>query len=164
MRRVFALSAALWLMASCGGGEPQPEQSAELPKDRLELPDYDYQRYQELIAGLAGTPLVVNFWGSWCPPCEDEAPHLKTVAEEYEGRVQFIGVDIADARDPAREFIERFDWPYPSIFDPRDTIRTELGYIGQPITLIYDDQGTIVWEHVGATDATELREHIDSVL
>lgn len=163
MRHLLVLSLALLAMAGCNGSDA-PQRDASLPKDRLELPDYDFARYQKLIAGLLGTPLVVNFWGSWCPPCRDEAPHLASLAREYEGKVQFLGVDIADDRPSARAFILEFDWPYPSIFDPRDTIRTELGMIGQPITLIYDSEGAITFRKVGATDAENLRQHIETVL
>jgi thiol-disulfide isomerase/thioredoxin len=156
------MAATLSILTGCGG-DPEVRDVA-LPQDRLELPEYDFAGYEALIATLKGKPVLVNFWGSWCPPCEDEAPHLAEVAREYEGEVQFLGVDIADAREPAREFILRFDWPYPSIFDPRDTIRVGLGYIGQPITLIYDRDGEIAWDHVGAVNTEILREKIEPVL
>ncbi|MGH2710837.1 MAG: TlpA family protein disulfide reductase [Actinomycetota bacterium] len=164
MRRFLTLSLALWMLAACGGESPRSPEDALLPEDRLELPDYDVARYQRLIAGLRGTPLVVNFWGSWCPPCQEEAPDLAEISKEYEGRIQFLGVDILDARGPAREFITRFDWPYPSIFDPRGAIRDGLGYVGQPITLVYDRDGKIAWDHVGAVDPADLRKEIDNVL
>ena len=163
MRRLLFITLAAIGLASCGGGAT-PVRDATLPSDRLALPDYDYERYRALLATLKGKPVVVNFWGSWCPPCREEAPHLAELAREYDGRVQFLGVDIVDDRPSAREFILEFDWPYPSIFDPRDSIRTELGLIGQPITIVYDAEGDTIWTKVGAVDADELRDHIEVVL
>lgn len=163
VRTWIAFAVSLAFLSGCGGSGSGPA-DVSLPQDRLELPQYDLASYRELIETLRGTPVVVNFWGSWCPPCEDEAPHLADVSNEYQGDVQFLGVNMADAREPAREFIERFNLPYPSIFDPRDTIRSGLGYLGQPITLIYDRAGSIAWDVIGTTSAEELRKQIENVL
>jgi thiol-disulfide isomerase/thioredoxin len=107
---------------------------------------------------------VVNVWGSWCPPCQVEAPDLARVSREFEGQVQFLGVDILDDRTAAREFILRFDWPYPSVFDPEGEIRDRLGYLGQPITVIYDRRGDVAFEWTGVVNADLLRAEIGKVL
>lgn len=167
MRRLLALAAASALLAGCAGEQPRDGASSRetlLPEERLELPEYDLATYRALIAELKGTPVVVNIWGSWCPPCEAEAPELAEISEELEGEVQFLGVDILDARKPARSFILKHDWQYPSIFDPRGAIRDGLGYVGQPITLLYDRDGELAWEWTGAVTAELLRREIRKVL
>ena len=164
MVRSSIVAAALVLaLAACGSSQDRSGQ-ARLPADPLALPEYDLTRYRDLIAGLAGTPLVVNFWGSWCGPCQEEAPHLRQASEEFEGRVQFLGVDMLDNRGAAREFIRRFDWRYPSIFDPDAEIRDGLGYFGQPITLIYDRRSEVAFNMPGAVDLELLRTEIRRVL
>jgi thiol-disulfide isomerase/thioredoxin len=156
------------LLSACAGGATPSGSGTDggslLPEDRLALPQYDLEQYRVLIAELEGTPVVVNVWGSWCPPCEAEAPHLAEVSAEYEGRVQFLGVDILDSREAARDFILEYDWQYPSIFDPTAAIRDGLGYLGQPITIVYDAGGRVAWEHTGAVDAEMLRDRIRAVL
>jgi thiol-disulfide isomerase/thioredoxin len=145
-----------------GGDSEQPV--SLLPENRVALPTFDLPRYEALLGELRGTPVVVNFWGSWCPPCEAEAPGLAEVSSEFEGRVQFLGVDILDNRAHAREFILRFNWQYPSVFDPTGAIRDGLGYVGQPITLIYDAQGVLAFEWNGAVGEDQLRREIRRVL
>ena len=169
MRRAFALMlAAAFLLTGCAedrtGAEPRGGKSSLLPEDRLALPEFDLAAYQALIAELRGTPVVVNIWGSWCPPCLAEAPELAASSREFEGRVQFLGVDILDAREPARDFIVQHDWQYPSVFDPTGAIRDGLGYVGQPITLIYDRQGDLVFEWNGVVTADLLRREIRRVI
>ncbi len=124
----------------------------------------DVATFRALLEQLRGTPVVVNVWATWCPPCVEEAPHLAEVSEEFEGRVQFIGLDILDNRPAAREFIEEYGWIYPSIFDPEGQIRDALGYVGQPVTVIYDAEGEVVFERVGAVDDVVLRQEIEKLL
>ncbi len=135
-----------------------------LPENRLELPEFDLLKFQALLRELRGTPVVVNIWGSWCAPCRVEAPDLAEVSREFEERVQFVGVDILDDREAARQFILEFDWPYPSVFDPDGEIRDRLGYIGQPVTIVYDRDGNKSFEWVGALNAEILRREIRKVL
>ena len=165
MRRAILL---LVILAGCAGpqrsgdGDPSPE--ALLPEDRLELPAFDTARFRALLTELRGTPVVVNIWGSWCPPCRVEAPDLADVSAEYEGRVQFVGIDILDNREAAREFILEFDWQYPSVFDPQGAIRDGLGYLGQPVTVVHGRDGEITFEHTGTITAQLLESEIRKVL
>lgn len=169
MRRVLpaALALALVAAACAGAGDdpaPEAETAALLPEDRLALPTYDLETFQEMLRELEGTPVVVNIWASWCAPCRVEAPHLATLARDYDSDVRFVGVDILDERGAAKDFILEFDWPYPSVFDPRAEIRDGLGYIGQPVTFIVDRNGDVVFEWQGAITEDLLREEIEKVL
>lgn len=180
MRKVLTIATVAGLvLVSCGETAPTTTASPTsepddkpmamvdttlLPEDRLELPEFDLEMFRSLIKELRGTPVVVNIWGSWCPPCRVEAPALSTVAHEFLGEVQFIGVDILDSREGAREFIQEFDWPYPHVFDPPGAIRDGLGYIGQPITFIVDREGVTVFEWNGEITEDQLRSEIRKVL
>jgi thiol-disulfide isomerase/thioredoxin len=167
VKRALVLAAAAFLtLAACAeqpSGPPAGDGSL-LPRDRLALPEYDLAQFEALLAELRGTPVLVNVWGSWCPPCAAEAPHLAEAARRYRGKVQFLGVDILDNRQAARDFILGVDWQYPSIFDPEAEIRDGLGYVGQPITLIYDAEGNLVFEHNGTVTVDLLEEEFRKVL
>ena len=168
--RIVSLSLAVVLAGACtSGGEPErrdgrppptPAINATeadlLPTDVGALPDFDLARFETLLGDLRGTPVLVNVWGSWCAPCIEEAPHLAAAHEEYGDRVQFLGVDILDARGSARAFIEEFGWRYPSVFDPPGAIRDGLGLLGQPVTLLYSREGDIVGRWVGTVRPDEL--------
>jgi thiol-disulfide isomerase/thioredoxin len=169
MRRALLALVALIavLAAACGGADGTadvPEARPALHEDRLELPEYDPEGFRALLASLEGTPVVVNVWASWCGPCRVEGPHLASLAREYEGRVQFLGVDILDNREAARDFILEFDWPYPSVFDPQGEIRDSLGFLGQPVTLVVDREGDVVFEWSGAVSEEQLRAELEAVV
>lgn len=173
MRKPVALLlTAAAVLTACGqetdvrgeGNRPDRKSESLLPSDRLALPQYDLATFRSLLAELRGTPVVVNVWGSWCPPCMEEAPDLAEVSKEFEGRVQFLGIDILDEREAARDFILQYDWPYPHVFDPRGEIRDGLGYIGQPVTIVHDAQGAVTFEWTGAVAEAQLTEEIEKVL
>jgi cytochrome c biogenesis protein CcmG, thiol:disulfide interchange protein DsbE len=118
-------------------GEPAPEFSAPVlgRPSTASLSDY------------RGRPLLLNFWASWCVPCEEEAGALARAHRLYGKEVAFLGVDVRDARDDALAFVERHDVPYPSVRDETRSIYDAYGLTGQPETFFIDQNGVVV-EHV----------------
>jgi len=135
-----------------------------LPATPTELPSFDLASFRSLLSELHGTPVVVNVWASWCGPCKTEGPLLAKLAREYQGRVQFLGVDIQDARPAARSFIQTYGWTYPSVFDESGAIRDGLGFIGQPVTVVYDGNGKQVHVFPGVITTEDVRQQLNSVL
>jgi len=107
--------------------------------------------------------VVVNIWASWCGPCIVEAPHLAAAARESAGRAQFLGVDVLDQRAPARDFIRKYQWSYPSVFDPTAAIRDDLGFVGQPVTMVLDASGNRVFSQSGPITLEILRKELTSL-
>jgi cytochrome c biogenesis protein CcmG, thiol:disulfide interchange protein DsbE len=165
-------------LTSCTGSSAAPNPSATdagpaasnaataplLPTHVATLPTFDVQRYQQLLTQLRGTPVVVNVWASWCAPCKAEAPLLHDAAARYGRQVQFLGVDILDSRDGGRSFIADHGIGYPSVFDPPGAIRDSLGMIGQPVTVFYDANGSLVSSWPGQLTETALEQGIRKAL
>ena len=135
-----------------------------LPADADELPAFDLATYEQLLAELEGTPVLVNIWASWCGPCRDEAPHLAAAHAEFGDRVQFLGVDILDERGSAREFMREYGWTYPSVFDGSGSIRDGLGLLGQPATLFYDASGELVKTWSGPLTEEALADGLEAIV
>jgi cytochrome c biogenesis protein CcmG, thiol:disulfide interchange protein DsbE len=135
-----------------------------LPSSPTELPQFTPAMFRELLGQLRGTPVLVNVWASWCGPCRVEGPHLSAAAKEFDGRVQFLGVDIQDQIVPARGFVQEFGWPYPSVFDPTGAIRDDLGFVGQPVTVVYDREGEQVFVWSGAISEEKLTAELNEVV
>jgi cytochrome c biogenesis protein CcmG/thiol:disulfide interchange protein DsbE len=119
------------------------------------------------VAGLVGTPYVVNFWASDCAPCKDEGPYLQAVYDDAGDAVGVLGVNFLDpggdagALAGAREFGMRF----PILFDPEGLLGRTFDVPGLPVTFFVDADGMIVGQHIGAFDsADELREAIQREL
>jgi thiol-disulfide isomerase/thioredoxin len=134
-----------------------------LPASPSALPDFDPGAFRQLLAGLRGKPVVINIWGSWCGPCIAEAPDLARISAAFRDRVQFIGVDIMDFRTPAQAFIRRYGWTYPSVFDRPAAIRDDLGFIGQPDTVVLDATGKRVFVSSGPIDPSKLSAQLTAL-
>ena len=179
LRRSLLLPLVAILLAStCDrsttGGGPQGADSgpaarnattaALLPTHVAALPMFDVDTFERLLTQLHGTPVVVNIWASWCGPCKAEAPLLHAASRTYGDRVQFLGVDIVDSLEGARGFIADFGLTYPSVFDPSGEIRDSLGMIGQPVTIFYAADGTVVSSWQGQLTQSALDDGINGVL
>jgi thiol-disulfide isomerase/thioredoxin len=120
------------------------------------------------LSGDRGAVVVLNFWGSWCTPCRQEAPALGELARHLSGTaVRFVGVDIRDDPASAEAFMRTFRISYPSLNDPGDAIALAFsGTVppaGIPTTLVIDRGGRIAARIVGTASYDGLRTLIAQV-
>lgn len=113
---------------------------------------------------LAGTPVVLNFWASWCIPCKREAPFLAAAARAHRRNVAFLGLDIQDLTPDARRFLERLAVPYPSVRDGSDRTLSAYGITGVPETYYIDGRSRIVAHSIGAVSRAELESNVALLL
>lgn len=137
-------------------GEPRP-----VPAEQLAAVDGD--AFGGMLVGLRGTPVVVNVWASWCAPCRAEMPLLERAAEEYAGRVLFIGVASRDSRPEAADFLDEVGVTYPNVFDETGEVRRALGLRGFPTTYLFDAQGTLREAVVGGVTEQRLAAQLDDL-
>jgi cytochrome c biogenesis protein CcmG, thiol:disulfide interchange protein DsbE len=139
-----AVAFVVLLVAAVMLRESPPEVGDRAPRFEAEL----LGREGRLdLAELRGRPVVINFWASWCVPCEDEAPMLREAAARYGDQIAFVGVDIRDARSEALAFVEKWDLNYQHVRDEDLSIYDDYGLTGQPETFFLDENGVIL-EHV----------------
>ena len=179
MVRLCALVVAAVLATACSGaaqGAPGDGfvagdgSSAVIPVEErkpapaVESPTLD--GHPLALADLEG-PVVVNFWASWCGPCAKEAPALRNVAKAYEGRVEFVGVNVKDRPAAARNFEQDFRVDYPSWDDESASIAASFGGIGPaalPSTIVLDAEHRVAARLFGAVDEAQLSKELDRVL
>ncbi|MGW2491882.1 TlpA family protein disulfide reductase [Streptomyces sp. NPDC001606] len=123
------------------------------------------------IADYKGRIVVVNFWGSWCGPCREEAQYLAKVSEQYKDKgVQFVGVNTRDtSTTPAVAFEKEHKIGFPSLYDPSGKLmlRFEKGTLNPqliPSTLIIDRHGKLAARALEALDDTALLKMLKPVL
>ena len=94
---------------------------------------------------LRGSPVVVNFWASWCVPCRQEAALFERVYRDYSDEgVIFLGVNIKDSDVGAIEFVDEYQISYPTVRDVDEDFARTLGVTGVPETFFIDARGRFV--------------------
>lgn len=124
------------------------------------------------IADLKGKIVVLNVWGSWCPPCRAEAPHFAKVAKETEAKgVAFVGINTRDAnKGPALAFEKDYGVTYPSLYDPTGKLivsgfpKGSLNPQSIPSTIVLDREGKIAARSLMALNEDKLRKMIDPLI
>jgi thiol-disulfide isomerase/thioredoxin len=151
------LAGGLTMAFTGGGGLPAGESyldgnpAAVMYKagDRPLVPDFSgttLTRAPVSSSAYRGKVLVLNFWGSWCAPCQAEGPTLAALSAKYSrAGVAFLGVDVEDTPVNAEAFEQGFGIKYPSINDPGGSIAQDIGSTvpvsGTPTTLVIDRTG-----------------------
>jgi thiol-disulfide isomerase/thioredoxin len=118
------------------------------------------------LSKYRGKGVVLNFWASWCKPCEEEAAALESAWQKYKDRgIVFVGVDHLDQEPAARRYLEKFKVSYPNGPDLRSQLANLYGVRGVPETFFINPAGQIVGcRREGPMDAAELDRRISQIL
>jgi peroxiredoxin len=184
MRRlVLALVGAALLVAGCSTGKDAVDVNnggefrfvAGTPAGEV-IPEKDRQRAPEFAgtlldgtkyssSALSGDVAVINFWGSWCPPCRVETPEFQQVYGDVQGDgVQFLGINVKDTDQLARAFEENFGIEFPSLDDPRGEVALafrDYPASAIPSTIVLDRQSQVAAVYTGAVEQGDLRAVLD---
>lgn len=159
---IAALVYLLTLSIAKTGGSPDSPIVGRLAP-AFDLQTLDAQRVS--LAGFRGSPLVINFWASWCIPCREEAPMLTAADKEFGPQgLRIIGIVYQDTVENARDFMRRYGQTYPGLVDPEGRTAIDYGVLGIPETFFVDRAGIVRSRQVGALTVDDLRRQVEAIL
>jgi len=142
--------------------------SSELAKTAAkDFTVFDKEGNKVNLSDFKGTPIVLNFWASWCPPCKKELPDFNEVFTEQKDDVQFMMVDLTDGQQETQAdgqgYVENRGFDFPVFFDKNQkaAIAYSIRYI--PTTLFIDADGDIVKSYDGPISKEKLIAGIDLI-
>jgi thiol-disulfide isomerase/thioredoxin len=163
VRRASAgvLATALLVLAACLGCRVE-EAGAGGPAPDWTLPDLEGRNVS--LQDLRGKPVVLDFWATWCTPCEFQIPSLNEVYERYRDRVEFVGVAVdVDGREVVAPFAKERAIAYRVLLGDED-LAQKYGARGFPSLYVIGKDGNNALSHVGIIDAEDLEEALDAAL
>ena len=149
----YALTVMIALFAICQSAK------AQLPAFTLKSMDGKEVRTDTLANLNGGKPVIVDFFATWCKPCNRE---LDAISEVYDERVEETGVkliaisiDQAHNINKVKPLVDNHGWEYDVLLDPNSDFKNALGIVTIPYTMVIDGKGNIVYRHNGYADGAE---------
>lgn len=154
--------------ASSPSGDSGDEEIIRFASNAQAMPPFlvnDLNGQVVSTAQLHGKVAIVNFWATWCPPCQEEIPEMMELQKEFQGKLQIIGVSMDD--DPAatvKQFADKIGMNYPIVMGS-DGLADEYGGIpALPTSFVVDPEGRVVQKHVGLYPKEVYEDEIRALL
>ena len=120
------------------------------------LPDLDKRTVS--LAQFRGKPVILNFWATWCGPCNAEMPNLEKVYQQHKDDVVILAIDQGDTGDQVKGFSEIYHLNFPLILDQQMQVGDRYRVNALPTTVFVDKQGIIREIHIGGPMTTDFIE------
>jgi thiol-disulfide isomerase/thioredoxin len=143
------------------GGAPTSRNKGVAPKFSLKGlngAEIDSANYQ-------GKVVLVDFWATWCVPCEAEIPRLVEWQKQHAtDGLQVVGVSMDDTEGPVRNYVAKHAMEYPVAMADEKTIAAFGGVLGLPVNVLIGRDGKVIAKHVGVTDIAVLQKEVEQAL
>jgi thiol-disulfide isomerase/thioredoxin len=116
------------------------------------------------LSDFRGTPVMVNFWATWCPPCRSEMPLIQEFATEHQGEFIVLAINAGEQKDIVQDFVE--SQGYSNIIfllDPENSVANFYRVPGFPTSLFVDEEGMLQGVHIGELDRSLIEQYLAEI-
>lgn len=130
-------------------------------------PDFiliDLDGNEHRLSDYRGQAVFLNFWGTFCKPCEKEMPYIENQYHVFKDQgVQTIAVNVGESKFSVSNFVERHNLTFPIVIDNEGEVQTAFGVNPLPITFLIDEKGKIVNSHTGQLTEEMVQQFMEQI-
>jgi len=116
------------------------------------------------LSSLRGQPVYLNFFATWCPPCNEEAPYINELQKRYASRgLRVVGVDELESAKKAQQFVKKYGLVYPAVVDD-GTLQGQYSVNGLPVHVFIGRDGIVKKIVVGEMDRSDILAAVQTIL
>lgn len=157
------LSLVLFFTAAASArAQDTPHKLVGHPAPAFALKDFQHKTIQ--LSQFRGKVVLLNFWASWCAPCQAEMPTFAQWQSRYHGKLQVIGVNMDDEMPKAEAVARKLKVNYPLVVGTAHLGETYGGIYGLPVTFVIDTHGRIRAEYQGGNHVSQIHAEIEHLL
>jgi len=131
----------------------------------FQLPTVNMEQETMTLSELEGKGVMLNFWGTWCPPCKEEMPFMEKLYPEYKEKgVEIVAVALDDSRLVIEGFIEDYGLTFPNLHDKNYQVNDAYGVGYLPATFFINEDGEVVNKVVGGLTLEKLEGHLQEIV
>jgi peroxiredoxin len=132
-----------------------------------EAPDFvlvDMEGNKHQLSDYKGQGVFLNFWGTWCKPCEEEMPYINNQYNQFKDKgVQVLAVDVSESELVVNQFADRHKLNFPIVIDKDGQVQTAYGINPLPATFLIDKDGKVIKYHTGQLTEETVREFMEQI-
>jgi len=126
------------------------------------LVDLNGEKHQ--LSDYKGQAVFLNFWGTWCKPCEKEMPYINHQYIQYKDKgVQVLAVNVGESELAVKKFRDRYQLTFPILIDKDSQVMNAYGVNPLPITFLIDKNGKVVQTHTGELTEAKVKAFMEQI-
>ncbi|NMD70272.1 thiol-disulfide oxidoreductase ResA [Bacillus sp. DNRA2] len=140
------------------------EKTVEIGKEAPDFALVDLKGEKHQLSDLKGQGVFLNFWGTWCKPCEKEMPYINNQYLQFKDEgVQVLSVNIGESNLAVEKFAERFNLAFPIVIDKDSQVMNAYNVDRLPVTFLIDKNGKVVQTYIGELTEEKVKDFMEQI-
>jgi len=115
------------------------------------------------LEAMRGKPILINFWATWCDPCQEEMPLLESTGAKHDAGLVLIGINQGDKEADVKEFVEKEKITFSILLDEKTKVGDLYGVSGYPTSIFIDKNGIIQAIYLGELTPAQLEQNLELI-